>query len=47
MIRLGTKSEKVSDANQLREVILTDLLEKQSPSSAALAIIKNEVGQLW
>lgn len=47
MIRLGTKSEKVSDANQLREVILTDLLEKQSPSSAALAIIKNEVAQLW
>ena len=47
MIRMGTKSEKVSDANQLREVILTDLLEKQSPSSAALAIIKNEVGQLW
>jgi hypothetical protein len=47
MIRLGTKSEKVSDANQLREVILTDLLEKQSPSSAALAFIKNEVGQLW
>ena len=47
MIRLGTKSEKVSDANQLREVILTDLLEKQSPSSAALAFLKNEVGQLW
>jgi hypothetical protein len=47
MIRLGTKSEKVSDANQLRQVILTDLLEKTSPSSAALAFIKNEVGQLW
>lgn len=47
MIRLGTKSEKVSDANQLREVILTDLLEKTSPSSAALAFIKNEVGQMW
>jgi len=47
MIRLATKSEKVSDANQLREVILSDLLEKQSPSNAALAFIKNEVGQLW
>ena len=47
MIRLATKSEKVADANQLREVILSDLLEKQSPSSAALAYIKNEVGQLW
>lgn len=47
IIRLATKSEKVSDANQLREVILSDLLEKQSPSNAALAFIKNEVGQLW
>jgi len=47
MIRLAAKSEKVADANQLREVVLSDLLEKQSPSSAALAFIKNEVGQLW
>lgn len=47
MIRLAVKSEKAADANQLREVILGDLLEKQSPSSAALAFIKNEVGQLW
>lgn len=47
MIRLAAKNEKVADANQLRELILSDLLEKQSPSSAALAFIKNEVGQLW
>ena len=47
MIRLAAKSEKVADANQLREVILSDLLEKTSPSSAGLAFIKNEVGQLW
>ena len=47
IIRLAAKNEKVADANQLREVILSDLLEKQSPSSAALAFIKNEVGQLW
>jgi hypothetical protein len=47
MIRLAAKSEKVADANQLREVILSDLLEKTSPSGAALAFIKNEVGQLW
>jgi len=47
MIRLASKSEKVADANQLREVILSDLLEKIAPSSAALAFIKNEVGQLW
>ncbi|MBP6586862.1 MAG: hypothetical protein KA208_02410 [Flavobacterium sp.] len=47
IIRLAVKNEKVADANQLRELILSDLLEKQSPSSAALAFIKNEVGQLW
>lgn len=47
MIRVASKNEKVADANQLREIILSDLLEKQSPSSAALAFIKNEVGQLW
>jgi len=47
MIRLAAKNEKVADANQLREVILGDLLGKTSPSNAALAFIKNEVGQLW
>lgn len=47
MIRLAVKSDKVADANQLREVVLSDLLEKTSPSSAAVAFIKNEVGQLW
>ena len=47
MIRLAAKSEKVADANQLRELILSDLLEKPSPSSAALALIKSEVGELW
>ncbi|MBP6758804.1 MAG: hypothetical protein KA133_06090 [Flavobacterium sp.] len=47
MILLATKSEKITDANQLRKVILRDLLEKQSPSNTALAFIKNEVNQLW
>jgi hypothetical protein len=47
MILLATKNEKTGDANQLREVILRDLLEKPSPSSAALSFIKNEVNQLW
>lgn len=47
IIRLAAKSEKVTNANQLRELVLSDLLEKPSPSSAALALIKNEVGQLW
>jgi hypothetical protein len=47
MVRLAAKNEKVTDANSLRETILSDLLEKPSPSSAALAFIKDEVGQLW
>jgi hypothetical protein len=47
MVRLASKNEKITDANSLREIIISDLLEKPSPSSAALAFIKNEVSQLW
>lgn len=47
MIRLATKNEKVTNADSLREFVISDLMEKQSPSNAALSFIKNEVGQLW
>lgn len=47
MIRLAAANEKVTNADGLRELVLSDLLEKPSPSSAALAFIKDEVGQLW
>jgi hypothetical protein len=47
MIRKANMSERVDCADKLREVILSDLMEKQSPSNAALAYIKNEVGELW
>lgn len=47
MIRKATTLENVKDANDLREVILKDLFEKEVPSNAALAYIKNEVGELW
>jgi hypothetical protein len=47
MVRLAGKNEKVTDADSLRSIIISDLLEKPSPSSAALAFIKNEVSQLW
>ena len=47
MIRKATMSDRVDSADKLREVLLNDLMEKQSPSNAALAYIKNEVGQLW
>jgi hypothetical protein len=30
-VRLATKNEKVTDANSLREIIISDLLEKPSP----------------
>lgn len=42
-IRKANMSDKVDSADKLREVILTDLLDKQSPSSVALAFIKVEV----
>ena len=47
MIRKANMSERVDNADKLREVLLNDLMEKQSPSNAALAYIKSEVGQLW
>jgi hypothetical protein len=46
MILLATKNEKITDANQLRELILHDLLAKPSPNIVALAFLKNEVGRL-
>jgi hypothetical protein len=47
MIRLAAKNEKINNADALRETVISDLLEKPSPSSAALAFIKNEVAELW
>jgi hypothetical protein len=43
MIRKANLGERVDNANKLREVILNDLMDKQSPSNTALAYIKNEV----
>lgn len=47
MIRKSNMSDKVETANKLREVILTDLFDKQSPSSIAVAYLKNEVAEMW
>jgi hypothetical protein len=47
MMRLADKNENIKDADGLRQAVISDLLEKPSPSSAALAFIKNEVGELW
>lgn len=47
-IQLIRKSAMNSDsADKLRENVLNQLLEKQPPSNAALAFIKDEVGNLW
>jgi len=43
IIRVTARKEDVTDADSLRQSILNDLLEKQSPSNAALAFIKDEV----
>lgn len=47
LIRKSNMSDKVDSANKLREVMLTDLFDKQSPSSIAVAYLKNEVSELW
>ncbi|MFD1095329.1 DUF7935 family protein [Salegentibacter chungangensis] len=46
LIRKANQQEEVTDADKLREVILTNLMEKQAPTEAALAYIKKEVREL-
>ncbi|MEM6686984.1 MAG: hypothetical protein AAF617_14475 [Bacteroidota bacterium] len=46
LIRKAGLSEKVTSADKLREVILTEMMEQESPSNTALAFIKKEVGDL-
>lgn len=43
LIRKAGLSEKVTSADKLREVILTEMMENQAPSDAALSFIKKEV----
>ena len=45
-IRKTNRNEKVDSANKLREAILRDLLESQSPSTIALSFLKDEVGRI-
>ena len=47
IIRSTAGNPEVSDADKLREIILTSLLEKASPSETGMAFIKNEVGELF
>lgn len=47
LIRKASLLEKTDTANKLREVILTEMMEKRAPSDAALSFIKQEVSELW
>ncbi len=47
MIRKAALNPETDSANKLREAVLNDLLDKQSPSNNALAYVKKEVGELW
>jgi len=45
-IRKAAMSDKVETSNKLREVILSDLLDKPSPSYVAISYLKAEVIKL-
>ncbi|MFT4611574.1 MAG: hypothetical protein ACJA1H_001236 [Glaciecola sp.] len=47
MIRKANLSDKVDSSDKLREVILTNMIDKRSPSDAALSFIKEEVSAIW
>lgn len=47
IIRKVAMNEKIDSADKLREGILNELLDKSSPTSAALSFVKKEVGELW
>lgn len=47
LIRKAGLLEKTDTADKLREVVLTEMMEKHAPSDAALSFIKEEVSQMW
>jgi hypothetical protein len=47
LIRKASLSEKTDSANKLREVILTEMMDRRAPSDAALSFIKEEVSDMW
>ena len=46
LIRRASMLEKTDTADKLREVILTEMMERRAPSDAALSFIKDEVASL-
>ncbi|WP_062055232.1 hypothetical protein [Aquimarina longa] len=47
LIRKVTLQKEVDTADKMREVILTELIEKGAPSDAALAFIKEEISDVF
>ena len=47
LIRKASLLEKTDTADKLREVILTEMMERRPPSDAALSFIREEVSDLW
>lgn len=43
LIKKASMLEKTKTANELREVLLTEMMERRPPSDTALSFIKNEV----
>jgi len=47
LIRKVSLSDKIKSAEKLREVVLTEMMEKTPPTNIALALIRNEVSKIW
>jgi len=47
MVRTAAKNEKVTNADELRTYVISELFDKSSPSNTALSFIKSEVAELW
>ncbi len=47
LIRKASMLEKTDTADKLREVVLTEMMERRAPSDAALSFIKEEISDLW
>ena len=47
IIRKANINDKITTADQLREAVLTEMVEKPSPTLVALSYVRNEVSKLW
>lgn len=47
LIRKASLSEKTHTSDKLREIVLTEMMERRAPSDAALSYIKDEVSDMW